>query len=138
MNDEFTLDPRLANDSIYITDLALCQIRLNNDSRYPWFILIPKLNNISEIIDLSPQQQQQLWQESAALSFWLKKHYKHAKLNVAALGNVVAQLHIHHIVRFVHDDAWPAPVWGKFPAIGYTEEAKTTLKHQFLQTFLFP
>ncbi|WNO60551.1 HIT domain-containing protein [Rheinheimera sp. MMS21-TC3] len=135
MKDGFVLDTRLENDAIYIADLPLCQLRLNNDSRYPWFILIPRVNNITEIIDLTQAQQQQLWQESAALSHWLKANYQHAKLNIAALGNVVSQLHLHHIVRFESDDAWPGPVWGKFLPTAYTEERKATLKQHFLDTF---
>ncbi|MGI5308549.1 HIT domain-containing protein [Rheinheimera sp. WS51] len=138
MSNSFILDQRLAADSIYISDLKLCQVRLINDARYPWFILVPRLSNVAEIIDLSQQQQQQLWLESAALSLWLKAEFKPAKLNVAALGNIVSQLHMHHIARFVEDDAWPAPVWGKFPTTAYTDEAKVKLKRHFLETFSFP
>lgn len=135
MTEAFILDARLEKDAIYIADLPLCQLRLNNDSRYPWFILIPRINNITEIIDLSPAQQQQLWQESAALSHWLKANYQQAKLNIAALGNIVSQLHLHHIVRFENDDAWPAPVWGKFLPNAYTRQREVTLKQHFLDTF---
>lgn len=138
MSQQFKLDPRLENDSIYMTDLALCQLRLSNNARYPWFILIPRLDNIIEIIDLSPQQQQQLWLESAALNAWLKSQYNSVKLNVASLGNVVAQLHVHHIARFIDDDAWPAPVWGKYPPVAYTDIEKAEIKQRFLETFSFP
>jgi diadenosine tetraphosphate (Ap4A) HIT family hydrolase len=138
MNSVFKLDQRLENDSIFIADLALCQLRLNNDCRYPWFILIPKINDITEIIDLTAPQQQQLWHESAAVSEWLRNNYVNVKLNIAALGNVVAQLHLHHIARFVDDDAWPAPVWGKYPPITYTDAEQVKLKQHFLATFIFP
>jgi len=121
MNTEFQLHPQLAQDSIWLADWPLCQLRLSLDANYPWFILIPRRANIREIIDLISEDQQQLWQESACLSRWLQQQFQGDKLNIAALGNMVPQLHLHHIVRFSTDPAWPAPVWGKVAARAYSE-----------------
>ena len=115
----FKLHPQLEKDCIHIGDLPLCRVLLANDQQYPWFILVPMKNDIKEIIDLSEAEQQQLWQESAKFSHILKSVYAPDKLNVAALGNMVPQLHIHHVVRFTDDAAWPAPIWGKLPAVVY-------------------
>lgn len=93
-----------------------------NDSQYPWFILVPRKAGATEIIDLSAQEQIQLTQESAKLSHLLQSVFSPDKLNIAALGNMVAQLHIHHIARFKTDCAWPNPVWGYAPAVPYTNE----------------
>ncbi len=118
----FVLHPQLAADSLLIRELPLCQLRLINDQQYPWFILVPRLEGARDIIDLSWAEQRQLWHESAWLSHTLRCLYQPAKLNIAALGNMVPQLHVHHIARQKNDMAWPAPVWGKFPAIAYTEQ----------------
>lgn len=127
MKTNFQLAPQLEQDSILLTDWPLCQLRLSLDANYPWFILVPRRANIREIIDLNTEDQMQLWQESACLSRWLQQHYQGDKLNIAALGNMVPQLHVHHIVRFKSDPAWPAPVWGKVAAISYTEADLTQL-----------
>jgi diadenosine tetraphosphate (Ap4A) HIT family hydrolase len=127
MKTDFQLAPQLAQDSILLTDWPLCQLRLSLDANYPWFILVPRRANIREIIDLNTEDQVQLWQESACLSRWLQQYYQGDKLNIAALGNMVPQLHLHHIVRFKSDPAWPAPVWGKVAAISYTEADLTQL-----------
>jgi diadenosine tetraphosphate (Ap4A) HIT family hydrolase len=86
-------------------------------------ILVPKVTNISEIIDLSASQQAQLWQESAMVSHVLTQLFIPDKLNVAALGNMVSQLHVHHVVRYQDDISWPKPIWGQVPAKPYTSEA---------------
>jgi diadenosine tetraphosphate (Ap4A) HIT family hydrolase len=99
----------------------LCQLLLMNDSQYPWFILVPEVANISEIYQLSKSQRSQLGEESSELANILADCYKAEKMNIAAIGNIVPQLHIHHIVRYQSDIAWPAPVWGKFAAVPYTE-----------------
>lgn len=115
----FELHPQLAKDSIHIGDLELCRVLLANDQQYPWLILVPMVADITEVIDLTPAQQQLLWQESAKVSLLLKSMYQPDKLNIAALGNVVPQLHVHHVVRFTDDKAWPAPIWGVHPAVPY-------------------
>lgn len=90
-----------------------------NDSRYPWFILVPERENIRELHELEEVDRRLLWDESARLSRTLTAIFKPDKLNIAALGNQVPQLHIHHIVRYIHDPAWPAPVWSKHPPQPY-------------------
>ncbi len=92
-----------------------------NDANYPWFILVPDRENITELHQLSEQDQQQLTRESSNFSRTLTHVFKPDKLNIAALGNVVPQLHVHHIVRYKADPAWPAPVWDAVPAIGYED-----------------
>ena len=101
---------------------------LLNDSQYPWFVLVPRKPNLKEIIDLSDADQIVYLKESAKLSKLIMQVFSPDKLNVAALGNMVPQLHIHHIARFTTDAAWPAPVWGKFPAKPYTDEQIIALK----------
>ena len=96
-----------------------------NDSQYPWFILVPQRDNIKEIYELSDKDQQQLNKESSFLSKLLANEYKADKMNVAALGNVVEQLHIHHIVRYKSDPSWPTPIWGKLPTVPYQNVEKT-------------
>ena len=106
-----TLDPRLENDTLHITTLSLCQVRLHRNGAFPWVILIPNRLNICEIIDLTPQDQGRLMEEIAQTSHIMKKLFTPHKLNVAALGNVVRQLHIHVVARFEDDPAWDAPIW---------------------------
>lgn len=117
----FVLHPQLEKDSELITELALCSVRLINDANYPWLILVPRINEIGDVIDLSETQQQMLWQESALVSQALKHLFTPDKLNIAALGNMVPQLHLHHIVRFQHDVSWPKPIWGQVPPKVYTD-----------------
>ena len=116
----FQLHPQLAQDTWLVTDLPLCRVLLINETRYPWVILVPRQQDIREIHELTAMERQQLWQESDQVSRALMKLFKPDKLNIAALGNQVPQLHIHHIARFQTDAAWPAPVWGKFPPQAYT------------------
>jgi len=115
----FALDPRLQQDTLPIGDFPLCRLLLSNDSNYPWFILVPRRDDISELFQLDDTDQQQLWKETTALAETLKDSFDADKLNVATLGNVVSQLHMHVIVRKRDDAAWPAPVWGKHPAQPY-------------------
>jgi diadenosine tetraphosphate (Ap4A) HIT family hydrolase len=130
---EFLLHPQLAADSCLVAQWPLCQVRLINDCQYPWFLLVPKVSGVKEIIDLTDEQQRQLWQESKQLSHWLRLDYQPDKLNIAALGNMVPQLHLHHIARFQTDAAWPAPVWGKFPAQPYSTEQLAELSARWQQ-----
>jgi diadenosine tetraphosphate (Ap4A) HIT family hydrolase len=119
----FELHPQLAADSVTIGDLPLCRLLLSNDSRYPWTILVPRRAGLREIYELHESDQLRFWRESAQWSRALMSAFKGDKLNVAALGNMVPQLHVHHIVRFKDDAAWPAPVWGKHPPLPYAPEA---------------
>lgn len=118
----FQLHPRLQQDSVYLGRFKLCQLRLMNDSQYPWFILIPEVPNLSEIYQLTSEHQQQLIQESSYLAEHLATQYQADKMNIANIGNIVNQLHIHHVVRYQHDPCFPAPIWGKLPVIPYTDE----------------
>jgi diadenosine tetraphosphate (Ap4A) HIT family hydrolase len=118
----FSLHPQLAQDCITIGQFPLSRLLLMNDCNYPWFLLVPQRENISEIYELTPLDQAQLWQESAELSQALAQQFAADKMNVAALGNVVPQLHVHHIVRYRHDPAWPSPVWGRLPAQPYRDD----------------
>jgi len=129
----FVLDARLQQDTVSVGDFSLCRLLLSNDSNYPWFILVPRRPDISEVFQLSSQDQLQLWQETTALSLKLKQLFNADKLNVAALGNVVSQLHMHVIVRFREDAAWPAPVWGKHPAKPYTAAQLSALRERLQQ-----
>lgn len=117
----FTLHPRLAADTLALGDFPLCRLLLMNDAQYPWFILVPRRENAREIYQLEPRDQQLLLRESSALSRAAMDAFKGDKLNVAALGNLVPQLHLHHVVRYAHDPAWPRPVWGLHPARPYAE-----------------
>ncbi|MES2663059.1 MAG: HIT family protein [Pseudomonadota bacterium] len=130
----FQLDSRLEADCIFITDLKLCRVLLMNDANYPWIILVPRQADKKEIIDLSPEDQQLLTQESSFISHAMQKLFNPNKLNIAALGNIVSQLHIHHIARFTTDAAWPNPVWGKVSRkeyeITHLENLITRLKNQ--------
>ena len=126
----FALDPRLQQDTLPIGDFPLCRLLLSNDSNYPWFILVPRREAISEIFQLDDADQQQLWKETTELSQVLKDSFDADKLNVAALGNVVSQLHMHVIVRKREDAAWPAPVWGKHPAKPYDSEQVAAIRER--------
>lgn len=126
----FVLDERLQQDSLLLGDLPLCRLLLSNDSRYPWFILVPRRQDISELFQLDGNDQGRLWEETTLLSEVLKDAFKADKINVATLGNVVSQLHMHVIVRYRGDDAWPAPVWGRHPAIPYKEQQVAAIRER--------
>jgi len=124
----FALDQRLQQDTLTIGDFPLCRLLLSNDSNYPWFILVPRINGISEVFQLSVIDQQKLWSETTTLAQLLSEGFGADKMNIGALGNVVSQLHVHVIVRKRDDMAWPAPVWGKHPARPYTEEQVAAIR----------
>jgi len=102
-------------------DFPLSRLLLMNDARYPWFILVPRRDDIQEIFQLDAEEQQQLQRESSLLGKHLMECFGGDKLNIAALGNLVSQLHIHHIVRYRDDMTWPGPVWGVGLAQPYEE-----------------
>lgn len=118
----FELDPVLSRDSILVGHFSLCQLRLINDAQFPWFILVPQRNDITEIYQLVEEDRQQLMAESCLLAETLHDAFSATKLNIAAIGNQVPQLHVHHIVRYKADPCWPGPVWGKLPAVPYEKE----------------
>ncbi|WP_426416537.1 HIT domain-containing protein [Aestuariirhabdus sp. LZHN29] len=127
--DDYQLDPQLSRDTLTVGEFPLCSLLLMNDSSYPWFILVPRRAGVEEIFQLGNEDRQQLLWESCYVSEKLKDLYSANKMNVAALGNMVRQLHLHHVVRYESDAAWPAPVWGAAKAQPYTpEEIKETLE----------
>lgn len=122
MTIPFQLHPRLKEDCIAVGRFDLCQLLMMNDSQYPWFILVPEKAGLTEIYQLGKAERQILIEESSYLAENLAALYQADKMNIAAIGNLVPQLHIHHIVRYQTDKAWPAPIWGKFTAIPYTQQ----------------
>ncbi len=132
MNMLFQLHPRLDQDCIPLGRFRLCLLLLMNDSRYPWCILVPQRPGISEIHQLDEADQLQLQRESCRLARQLAQCFAADKMNIAALGNVVPQLHIHHIVRYHHDPAWPDPVWGRLPPRPYPAAALGEVKRRLL------
>ena len=128
----FQLHPQLEKDCHYLGNFPLSALLLSKDANYPWYILVPRQENISEAFQLSDEQQQQLNSESLLLSKTLSKSYSADKMNIAALGNMVPQLHLHHIVRYKTDIAWPNPVWGYTDAQAYN---KQTLSERIERTF---
>ena len=135
MTTRFQLHPRLKQDCIAIGRFDLCQLLMMNDSQYPWFILVPEKADIKEIYQLSKPERRILTEESSYLAENLAAFYKADKMNIAAIGNLVPQLHIHHVVRYQADKAWPAPIWGKFAAVPYNQQQITDniaqVKEQF-------
>ncbi|CAN7649428.1 HIT domain-containing protein [Aquipseudomonas alcaligenes] len=118
----FALDQRLQQDCLQVGDFPLCRLLLMNDVHYPWFILVPRREDVSELFQLDADDQLRLWSETTRLAEVLKDSFGADKMNVATLGNVVSQLHMHVIARRREDAAWPAPVWGRHPAQPYTPE----------------
>ncbi len=118
----FQLDARLAQDTTPVTSFALSRVLLMNDARYPWLILVPARDGLSEVHDLNASDQALLNDEIIRVSRAMTELFTPEKINVGALGNIVRQLHIHIIARRTDDPAWPGPVWGHSPAVPYTVE----------------
>lgn len=131
----FVLDQRLQEDTYVLGDFPLCRLLLSRDANYPWFILVPRRADVSELFQLDDSDQAQLWRETTTLAETLKSSFAADKMNVATLGNVVSQLHMHVIVRHRTDAAWPAPVWGSKAATAYTPEQVTDIRER-LKTVL--
>ena len=123
----FILDPRLETDTLHLGDLLLSRVRLMNDARFPWLILVPRKPGLREFTDLAAPERAILMEEIAAASAALQEVTGAHKLNVGALGNKVAQLHIHVVARFEDDSAWPAPVWGHGRGETYAPDAAQAL-----------
>ncbi len=117
----FELHPRLAADTVPVGRFPLSLLLLSKDANYPWCILVPQREDVFEIHHLSEEGQRQLIRESCRLAEVMTSVFDAHKMNVAALGNVVRQLHLHHIARFENDPAWPQPIWGQKPESQYTE-----------------
>jgi diadenosine tetraphosphate (Ap4A) HIT family hydrolase len=121
----FELDSRLAQDTYLLGEFELSLVLLNKDANFPWCILVPKREGVYDLYQLSEADQQQFIRESSRLSQAMMELFGAYKMNVAALGNVVRQLHIHHIARFPEDAVWPQPIWGKLAAVDYTRDQLT-------------
>ena len=125
----FNLHPLLQKDTIFIKSLNLCNVVLMNDSRYPWLILVPEREDISEIHHLENSDQLLLFREIIRISKTIENYFVPHKINIAALGNEVKQLHIHIIARYKEDFAWPGPVWGNGDPVSYDSQL---LKKRFI------
>ena len=140
MSAGFQLHPRLLADTICLGDLPLCRVLLMQERRYPWIILVPTYPDLTEITALSEADQSRLILESSSVARQMERHLMADKINVAAIGNLVPQLHWHVIARYRDDPAWPAPVWGRFTPEPYTPEESMALaerlKLQQIQGFL--
>jgi diadenosine tetraphosphate (Ap4A) HIT family hydrolase len=123
MEKGFALHPRLAADTVGIGPSVLSAVRLVNDSRYPWLILVPRRANMHEFIELQDNEQSLLLEEIRRCCELFKALHKPARINIAMIGNLVPQLHVHVVARFRKDAAWPRPVWGVGEAVPYTKEA---------------
>jgi diadenosine tetraphosphate (Ap4A) HIT family hydrolase len=117
----FELHPQLVKDCIVVDELPLSTVLLANDSNYPWLILVPRREDVREIFQLQLSDQRQLLIETSAVSAAMASYYQAEKMNVAALGNMVPQLHVHLIARYQTDPAWPRPVWGAIATNPYTQ-----------------
>lgn len=127
---DFILDPRLAADSAFVADGPLSQVRLMDDTRFPWLVLVPRVADASEWIDLDGSQQRLLLAEVNQVGQLIRAEAGVEKLNIGALGNIVRQLHVHLVGRHTSDAAWPGPVWGSGTA---QRHAPATLEHQLAQ-----
>lgn len=134
---DFVLHHRLKADTFHVASLPLCELLMMNDNQYPWFILVPRQIDCQEIYQLSPEDRSQLMNESCLLASILQEQFKPQKLNIATIGNLVPQLHMHHVCRYSTDASWPAPVWGKFPPQAFNPEIASTRISQLQNTLRF-
>jgi len=135
--DHYELHPQLAADTHPVATFALSELRLMDDGNYPWLVLVPRVAAARDIIDLDPMQRRELGDEIDQASRLLRDAFTPFKLNVAALGNLVPQLHVHVIARFEDDPAWPAPVWGRVAARPYSPEElveRINMLNEFLRS----
>ena len=130
---EFELDGRIARDSDLVTVLTLCQLRIQNDSRWPWLVLVPQRADMTEIFDLSPAEQALLSVEVNRVAAALKTVTGATKINVGALGNIVRQLHVHVIARFEGDPNWPGPIWGFGQPVSYGGQQKQDFLNKLVE-----
>ena len=124
---DFSLHPRLEADAAFVVDWALTRVLLMNDARYPWLVLVPRRSGAVEIFDLDAPDRMLLVEEIARASRGLKQASGAEKINIAALGNLVPQLHVHVVARGIGDPAWPGPVWGQGAALAYDGAAMGAL-----------
>ena len=131
----FKLHSDLVRDShpLDVPWLELCEARIVDDSAYPWFLLVPQVEGARDTIDLSPIDHAKMWEESCRFSTAIMAAFSGHKLNVAALGNMTPQLHLHHVVRFTSDPAWPGPIWGVQPMTPYGEGELEAVREKLLE-----
>jgi diadenosine tetraphosphate (Ap4A) HIT family hydrolase len=130
---EFELDGRIARDSDLIATLDLCQLRIQNDSRWPWLVMVPHRADMTEIFDLSEADQALLSAEVNHVATALKATTGATKINVGALGNIVRQLHVHVIARFEGDANWPGPIWGYGSAEPYDSDKRQAFVNTLME-----
>lgn len=121
---DFTLDPRLEKDSTFVIALELCDVRLHHNAAFPWIFLVPRREGICEIIELTPSDQHLLMEEIGVASQVMRHLFQPTKLNIANLGNIVPQLHIHIVARYDYDQAWPNPIWNSGINLSYDSKSK--------------
>jgi diadenosine tetraphosphate (Ap4A) HIT family hydrolase len=124
---EFELDARLARDTELVASLGLCQLRISKDARWPWFLLVPQRNGVSEVFELKPLDQALLTFETNMVAEALKRATGAEKINAAAIGNIVRQLHVHIVARSEGDPNWPGPIWGFGQSEPYDDAQKQAL-----------
>ncbi len=127
----FSLHPTLAQDTFLIGDFPLSTCRLMNDMQFPWLILIPRIPGVTELYELTPVDQEQFLRESSWVASQISRVFRADKINIAALGNQVPQLHFHHVVRYHNDLAWPNPVFG-LPAMPYSNEVLARMRQTLM------
>jgi diadenosine tetraphosphate (Ap4A) HIT family hydrolase len=135
----FQLHQRLEADTVLIGEFALCLALLSKDANYPWVILVPRRSEIKEIHQLSLEDRRQLLHESCVVAEAMEATFTPDKLNIASIGNMIPQLHLHHVVRFESDVAWPGPVWGAVAALAYEDQMlanRVAVMRQSLSGFL--
>jgi len=125
----FALHPRLEADTHFAADWPLCRVLVMNDARYPWLVLVPRRDGLTEVTGLEPQDRAPLMDEINRAGRLIQILPRVAKLNIGALGNLVPQLHVHVVGRHQGDPAWPGPVWGHSPAVPYAADALARILH---------
>ncbi|MBB6186696.1 HIT family protein [Rhodanobacter sp. MP7CTX1] len=134
-SSDFILDARLEADTRPVASLELCDVRLMNDARFPWLVLVPRRAGLVEITDLTAGEQTTLWHEVNHAAAALRAVAPCDKLNLGALGNIVRQLHVHVVARCEGDAAWPGPVWGSGQAVAYAEASLSARRNALRQSF---
>ena len=134
MPEAFDLHPQLAADCAVIGDLPLCRLLLMDDASYPWCILVPRRAGVRELHELDAADRAALLDEVVQVSALMQRQFSADKMNVAALGNVVPQLHVHVIARRTGDRAWPGPVWGAGPRVPYADAAREAIAERLRET----
>lgn len=122
----FKLDPRLEQDSVFVCAMELCQVRLHRNAAFPWLMLVPQRDGMVEVLDLDSHAQDILWHEVRFAATAVQKLFTPKKLNIAAIGNITSQLHVHVIARYADDKAWPQPVWNSGVSADYSDDDLAT------------